>query len=81
MNYNISKLADINPGLATELKQKCYKVVGEVFATMMAAFWNKTVLYFWIVQELALKHKTGRTGRWAEGHRHHEWCFLLFFSL
>ncbi len=28
MNYNISKLADINPDLATELKNKCYDVVG-----------------------------------------------------
>ena len=28
MNYNISKLADINPNLATELKNKCYDVVG-----------------------------------------------------
>ena len=28
MNYNILKLADINPNLATELKNKCYDVVG-----------------------------------------------------
>ena len=28
MNYNISKLADINPNLATELKNKCYGIVG-----------------------------------------------------
>ena len=28
MNYNISKLADVNPTFATELKQKCYRVVG-----------------------------------------------------
>ena len=28
MNYNISKLVDSNPNLATELKNKCYKVVG-----------------------------------------------------
>ena len=26
MNYNISKLVDSNPNLATELKNKCYKV-------------------------------------------------------
>ena len=37
---------------------------GRVFATMMALFWNKTVLDFWIVQEFTLRHKTGRTGRW-----------------
>ena len=28
MNYNISKLVDINPELAAELRNKCYKVVG-----------------------------------------------------
>ena len=28
MNYNISKLADSNPKLAEELKNKCYRVVG-----------------------------------------------------
>ena len=28
MNYNISKLVDSNLNLATELKNKCYKVVG-----------------------------------------------------
>ena len=28
MNYNISKLADINPDLTSELRDKCYKVVG-----------------------------------------------------
>ena len=28
MNYNVSKLADSNPGLATELRNKCYKEVG-----------------------------------------------------
>ncbi|MBR4522174.1 MAG: GxxExxY protein [Prevotella sp.] len=27
MTYNISKLADINPNLATKLKNKCYSVV------------------------------------------------------
>ena len=27
MNYNISKLAENNPDLATELKSKCYKVL------------------------------------------------------
>lgn len=51
---------------------------GEVFATMKAVFWNKTGLGFWTVQELALKHKAGRTGRWAEGRSHHEWCFFCF---
>ena len=53
---------------------------GDVFATMMAVFWNKTVLDLRPVQELALRHKDGRTGRWAEGHSHHEWCFYCFFS-
>ena len=28
INYNISKLVDINTNLATELKNKCYRVVG-----------------------------------------------------
>ena len=28
MNYNISKLVDTNPKLATELKNKCYAIVG-----------------------------------------------------
>ena len=28
MNYNISKLADINTELAAELRNKCYRVVG-----------------------------------------------------
>ena len=28
MSYNISKLADINPELVTELRNKCYRVVG-----------------------------------------------------
>lgn len=28
MNYNISKLADVNPNLAAELKNKCYSVIG-----------------------------------------------------
>ena len=28
INYNISKLADINTNLATELKNKCYRTVG-----------------------------------------------------
>ena len=28
MNYNISKLADISPNLAAELKNKCYGVIG-----------------------------------------------------
>jgi hypothetical protein len=32
---------------------------------MRAEFWNKTGLGFWIVQELALRHKAGRTGRKA----------------
>ena len=26
--------------------------MGDVFATMKAVFWNKTVLFFWTVQEL-----------------------------
>ena len=45
---------------------------------MKAVFWNKTVLGFRPVQELALRHKDGRTGRGAEGHSHHEWCFYGF---
>jgi len=28
MTYNISKLADFNPTLATELKNHCYTIVG-----------------------------------------------------
>ena len=52
---------------------------GEVFATMKAVFRNETVLVCWTVQELALRHKAGRTGRWAEGHSRHEWCFYCFF--
>ena len=28
MNYNISKLADVNPNLAVELRNKCFRVVG-----------------------------------------------------
>ena len=51
---------------------------GDVFATMMAVFWNKTVLGFRPVQELALRHKDGRTGCGAKGHSHHEWCFCCF---
>ena len=46
---------------------------------MMAVLWNKTVLGFWAVQELALRHKAGRTGRWAEGQSRHEWGILCFF--
>ena len=45
---------------------------------MKAVFWNKTVLGFRPVQELALRHKDGRTGRRAEGHSLHEWCFCGF---
>ena len=30
---------------------------GVVFAAMMAVFWNKTVVGFWTLQELALRHK------------------------
>ena len=45
---------------------------------MKAEFWNKTGLDFWTVQELALRHKAGRTGRRAEGHSHYEWCFYGF---
>jgi hypothetical protein len=33
---------------------------------------------FWTVQELALRHKAGRTGRWTEGHSHHKWSFSGF---
>ena len=51
---------------------------GDVFATMKAVFWNKTVLGFWTVQEHALRHKARRTGRRAEGHRLHEWGFYGF---
>ena len=35
---------------------------------------------FRTVQELALKHKAGRTERWAEGHSNHEWGFYGFCS-
>ena len=28
MNYNISKLADFNPALSTELKNHCYAIIG-----------------------------------------------------
>ena len=28
MTYNISKLADFNPALATEIKNRCYTIVG-----------------------------------------------------
>ena len=28
MNYNISKLADINPALSIELKNHCYAIIG-----------------------------------------------------
>ena len=51
---------------------------GGVFATMKAVFWNKTVLGFRPVQELALRHKDGRTGCGAKGHSLHEWCFYCF---
>ena len=44
-------------------------------ASQSAERWYKTVLGFWAVQEPALRHKNGRTGRWAEGHSHHEWGF------
>ena len=54
---------------------------GDVFATMKAVFWNKTILGFRPVQELALRHKDGRTGCGAEGHSHHEWCFCGFCLL
>jgi len=50
-----------------------------VFATMTAEFWNKTVLGFRTVRELALRHKTERTGRWAEGLSRRAWCFYCFF--
>jgi hypothetical protein len=54
---------------------------GDVFATMKAVFWNKTVLGFWTVQELALWHKDGRTGRRAEGHSLHGGVFIVFFYI
>lgn len=63
---------------ATRREKWFFSPKGGVFATMKAVFWNKTVLGFWAVQELALKHKTGRTGRWAKGQSHHEWCFYGF---
>ena len=28
MNYHISKLADFNPALSTELKNHCYAIIG-----------------------------------------------------
>ena len=51
---------------------------GDVFATMKAVFWSKTVLGFRPVQELALRHKDGRTECGAKGHSLHEWCFYCF---
>ena len=48
------------------------------FSTMMAESWNKTVLCFWIVRELALRHKVGSAGRPAAGFSHHEWDFYGF---
>ena len=56
-----------------------FSLKGDVFATMTAEFWDKTGLGFWTVRELALRHKTGRTGRKAAGHSHHAWCFYCFF--
>jgi GxxExxY protein len=43
MNYNISKLADANPILAAELKNKCYRVIGlcQQVHTEMGPFLNE----------------------------------------
>ena len=43
MNYNISKLADVNPALAAELKNKCYGIVGlcQQVHTEMGPFLNE----------------------------------------
>ena len=49
-----------------------------VFATMTTEFQHETVLGFWIVQEHALRHKAGRTGRQTEGLSRHEWGFSGF---
>jgi len=49
-----------------------------VFATMTAEFRNETGLYFKPVQELALRHKAGRTERWAAGLSRHAWGFSGF---
>ena len=51
-----------------------------VFPPVMAGSWNKTVLGFWPVRELALRHKGGRTGRKAAGLSRHEWGFSCFCS-
>jgi len=53
---------------------------GDVFASMKAVFWNKTVLGFWTVQELALRHKAGRTGRQGRRPQPSWWCFYCFFQ-
>ena len=45
---------------------------------MKAVFWNKTVLGFLPVQELALRQKAERTGCGAEGYSLYEWCFYCF---
>ena len=63
---------------AAHCDNRFFSPKGDVFTTMKAEFWNKTVLGFGTVQELALKHKAERTGRWAEGHSNHEWCFYCF---
>ena len=49
-----------------------------VFATMTAEFRNETGLDFKPLQELALRHKAGRTERWAAGHSRHAWGYLGF---
>ena len=45
---------------------------------VMDEFGNQTVLGFWVVQEHALRHKAGRTGRKVEDLIHHEWSFYCF---
>ena len=54
-----------------------YKIQ-DVFATMKAVFWNKTVLGLRPVQELALRHRDGRTGRWPKATAFMSGVFMVF---
>jgi hypothetical protein len=44
-------------------------------------FWNKTVLGFWTVQELALRHKDGRTERGPRATAVMSGVFMVFVFL
>ena len=48
------------------------------FLPPLAVFWNKTVLGLWPVQELALRHKAGRTGQWAKATAVMSGVFIVF---